>query len=187
MQRSESRQLHQHLHPNRLPTKAGFYMGMRGMRPSRPLCRKQASRRGHHSQTRCTLLPRRVVEIVRQYGFADADAWMANWEAAWQVRVAACRSLLRRGCPRPDWRTAAAEGRPPCNFCGIAANLCPARHAPLPPCCRPTWMSTVRREMRAPAWSTSRNCHLLAAGHALAALRHAAQAFHLLFLVRLQH
>ena len=46
----------------------------------------------------------------------------------------------RRGGPHPvSWLAAVA-----------------ALHSPLPPvCCRPTWMITVRRETRAPAWSTS--------------------------------
>lgn len=26
-----------------------------------------------------------MVDLVRQNGFADADAWRANWEAAWKV------------------------------------------------------------------------------------------------------
>lgn len=27
----------------------------------------------------------RVADIVRHHGFADAEPWLANWEAAWQV------------------------------------------------------------------------------------------------------
>ncbi|KAI3429845.1 hypothetical protein D9Q98_010157 [Chlorella vulgaris] len=32
-----------------------------------------------------------IVELVRAQGYADADAWMANWEAAWKMNLKRCQ------------------------------------------------------------------------------------------------
>ena len=68
----------------------------------------------HHNRHMSCMMVCRVVEIVA--AFSDAPAWIANWEAVWQVRgaprAAACRLpaclpvancmvlyLMKDGCP----------------------------------------------------------------------------------------
>jgi hypothetical protein len=55
---------------------------------------------------RCTAVWCRVVDLIRDHGFADAGKWMKTWEHAWQVRQrmrrswrGVCCALVQRvGC-----------------------------------------------------------------------------------------
>lgn len=43
------------------------------------------------SRRLCILCLCRVAALVRQHDFADADAWVANWQAEWDATLARCR------------------------------------------------------------------------------------------------
>ena len=46
----------------------------------------------------CPPRSHRVVELVRQHGWADADRWLEAWEEAWAANLEACRPGPRGAC-----------------------------------------------------------------------------------------
>jgi len=72
---------------------------------------------------------------VRQHGFADGDAWLQNWEAAWQVCV--CTHCKRHG----PWLLADAGSccSEACRWlrCASLGSPCPLAAAHSPALCRP--------------------------------------------------